>query len=1381
MARPRFHWETTDRRFGVPINKMDLSDRGLIPKPTGEDIWRVPHNVFYAGYNDLHFARGFLQNTNDFENSQLVFPAQSSYTNPAVLPANGTHVQGAMHVPGLIIPTGDGGVAIGNLNPFYVPPTSPIHDLSQIPVNSHTTRVSNSAMSNHELSIPDEVKTFTARAEDPYNYHLMPKYFGNPAADKKLQDEISPYVAVITPKGLKSPNHWKNFWFSPEILIDQIQQSAIEKLGRGFIDPHRRIDAEFVKELHRNASEYFRTLERAKSDPQAIHNALVSSNPGNQLQPSIQLPKKPIIYYIPRIGEGGKEWLIAKVGYPEEMIQESREIRGGTFKVEMLGVIPIGRTLSDIIQMSVDHPEAQMRWIEFKKDNPNTDEFLIGQKARLLAIDQSKELTAAHTTANRAMIASLQPQVQSQGNVSFVGSSAIKKMFVLSGGHLNVEGNIRAEDAILVAQQSLRIYGSNIQAKNAFIASLLGDTLIESKKVRVYYDNNGSFYDQISKPARIYVDNILKIFSGRDLKFIGAETHSGVESDFEALANIWDIPVQELYKNIVHYEDKKKKSKEIIEGVTQRPSYHSSSGVIKMKAGGAIIGVGHQVQASKKIVLQGKYGIKPEEAHNAVSYEQHESGTKGKWLTKRKFNHSSSEFDSHAVSPQYTAPWVEMESEEGDLELSAARIFGNAKFTAPEGILRLNAAKNSYERQSFSSRSDLAWRAFKNSRSVHETFTPTYISGPEVHVDTKKGVVIQRVQGQTPDFVNRMNLKRGGITYEDLTETHVETSKKIQGPTKEAAALAAIAVAALTYGQGTALAGFLGAAEEGIAEAMIAAAYSSACTQLTGSALSSQGRSGDFLKSFCSKNTLKSIATSAATAGATHKLGNLFGVEMKKPEGLLGHGKRALLQETTSSAMHITADMAFNHEKLKTAMNRTLQTGIANTVVNTFGGYAANKIGAAYSSAADGSAPRINCLTHKGLHAAVGAGVEVGRAAMSGKNKKDMLRNAIAGGTGAFAAEAFAEWLTGSPEEIAKRIQNQAKEKGIRLTKESFAKAFQQDRQSAANWAKFNAGLVNFVAGQNVDVGNAAATNALENNFLTEEVKLEHPTRDRIESSNDQKTPLLPNADAIMQVDENILNSCYVSKKSDKPDPSGFFGWVNVRARKNDEKVCVKLPEKVAVKRGTISNRECEILEILNKGHCYKEGRSNVAVMNDYGERFNYRTFDTIQDISDSLKLSISEAKGRIREKLKEEYIKLIQVGVSHGDIHPGNILVKKFPAQRDFMINLIDFGFARIIEGVKSPAIKNNVWFGPLLSTEERKEINSGRFGNVWDNQRLDVHDMCIVMSYVKEQGKSERQMSEVCVAKINKFQQKHPELKGDTELNEEQKADLIELVRDF
>lgn len=187
------------------------------------------------------------------------------------------------------------------------------------------------------------------------------------------------------------------------------------------------------------------------------------------------------------------------------------------------------------------------------------------------------------------------------------------------------------------------------------------------------------------------------------------------------------------------------------------------------------------------------------------------------------------------------------------------------------------------------------------------------------------------------------------------------------------------------------------------------------------------------------------------------------------------------------------------------------------------------------------------------------------------------------------------------------------------------------------------------------------------------------------------KNSLIPHADAIIQVDKAVLDRCYVVQKSDQPNPKGMFGQVHFRKRK-DEKNCLSFPETIAVKIGYIPNRECLILEILKKGCCYKNAGNNVAVMNDYGIEFNYLKY--IDEIAHSLKLSINETKEKVRQKLKQEYITLIQIGISHGDLSYRNMLIKKGPAQHDFMISFVDFGCSRI-EKSKDPAKDNrgNPW----------------------------------------------------------------------------------------
>jgi hypothetical protein len=111
----------------------------------------------------------------------------------------------------------------------------------------------------------------------------------------------------------------------------------------------------------------------------------------------------------------------------------------------------------------------------------------------------------------------------------------------------------------------------------------------------------------------------------------------------------------------------------------------------------------------------------------------------------------------------------------------------------------------------------------------------------------------------------------------------------------------------------------------------------------------------------------------------------------------------------------------------------------------------------------------------------VGAGLGAGLNAIAGE---DVFKGATSGAIGAIAAETIAEILSGGPDGFMTQMKEREKNEGRRLTQREVQDLILEETHRNANWSKIGSTLVTLLSGQDVNVGAAAANNAIDNNFL---------------------------------------------------------------------------------------------------------------------------------------------------------------------------------------------------------------------------------------------------------------------------------------------------------
>ena len=453
-----------------------------------------------------------MVNTNNFINAQRVFPAQTSFNADVVLPCNNsnTQLEGIVAAPKILVTVAKGHIEVGIPNPYYISTKNPIRDLMQKHFNPHTT-----------YYMPDQIKQLIADAVKPkFCFMFRERFWFDEQKSQKFYNDILDDIVIRKTNGeFAKPTLQAIFSLSPKFLIDRITEECQEVLMRGYIYEGRAIDAELIKELHKNTAEYLRTNNISLEN---LHQALVVKN---FCAPQIPISTKPMIYYQAFINDQNLEVLSPCLYIPVDLINEVRVKRGGLVKTNTFLMFPEHLTPRELIAVAGDRPILQTFLINFFEKN-------------------SKERLFLH---NNALI-----KKEQQEHNQLTGSALINNNLQSSA---TINSTIQANKIATILEQDVTITG-HIESEDALLVSLLQDVAIRSHTVRV---GNSENFDDVIVQARVAAKNILQIFAGRHAIFEGAETSSGAEgTHIQALANILDISVDLVSQRVQYFYEKRK-------------------------------------------------------------------------------------------------------------------------------------------------------------------------------------------------------------------------------------------------------------------------------------------------------------------------------------------------------------------------------------------------------------------------------------------------------------------------------------------------------------------------------------------------------------------------------------------------------------------------------------------------------------------------------------------------------------------------------------------------------------------------------------------------------------------------------------------------------
>jgi len=610
-------------------------------------------------------------------------------------------------------------------------------------------------------------------------------------------------------------------------------------------------------------------------------------------------------------------------------------------------------------------------------------------------------------------------------------------------------GEIAARDVAIVASENLTSHADIRVEENALLAALTGDLTLESQTERAY--SGQSYADRISLQARVHTDGLLVLLAGGDMNFIGAETRSRIGTHIEALANLMDVPVDLAQRRIEQYASKRKRRTVVTDTLHQHVSSHESAGDMRVLVGGSADLAAPQLKG-KRLELKAGGSLNIPAVHDL--HEQSISERKkGGWFSNSKSSQGLVASAKSRGAEFDFAEEISIDAEKG-VSLTQPKIRTPHASIRTQGPVQLKQGRNTSSSSHQCSSSSIFWQKRIDSAESHETCSPPEISG--ILDISSNQTIAELVKGHTNDFLEHIRQVEGPLTLEHLEEAHQHIRRKIQGPSASLSALVVLAVGIATAGCGTQFAvGTLGLTEGSIAATSVSAGVNSCASQLALGTLNNGGNIGKAVASLCSSDGLKSVASSMLCAGLTQGLGAELGLP-QKANGFVQHAQKNALK----AGVRCAVSASLGQEDLSSA----LQCGLSNAFADTIAAYAAEQIGSAFYQ------QKLDKVSHKLAHGVVAAGLG------AALKPEDPIRGATSAALSAITAEFIAEAIIGDRETL--------KEKGHQHTPQSPSAALQDELHQAADWARIGAALTTLLAGQDVQVGIAAADNALDHNFL---------------------------------------------------------------------------------------------------------------------------------------------------------------------------------------------------------------------------------------------------------------------------------------------------------
>ncbi|MBA3814387.1 MAG: DUF637 domain-containing protein [Alphaproteobacteria bacterium] len=476
---------------------------------------------------------------------------------------------------------------------------------------------------------------------------------------------------------------------------------------------------------------------------------------------------------------------------------------------------------------------------------------------------------------------------------------------------------------------------------------------------------------------------------------------------------------------------------------------------------------GVDVASRGKITVKSKANLAIKAVYDTIQEERHTTSKGG--VFGRKKSETRQESTQSVVRDTFKSDGKILLEAKHDNHVQAPDIESNGptEISSLQSKVYLESAKSSHMVSVQKQSKSLVWQSQQQKGSFDEK-----VELPHIHTQGSKTIL--DAQGIVVDYIGDLDIlqndpstswikalrKDPQATWHLIEEEHKKWSQKVQGLTGPAAAVIALAISIATAGTGAALAGL----SAGTMQATLTStAFTSLVTQASVSLINNQGNLSKTFKDLGSSQQIRSFATSVLSAGITQGLSTQLNVPSHATT-FTEHLQKNLVNSGTSAGLNIL----LHKQDVKEALLQAAK-GIAS---GTLGGVMANTIGTAYGEG------DLNWVTHKLAHGALGGftGAILG---------DDLATGALAGALGGMASEIIADALL--PIATAKAMDQalaKARSEGRPLAYEDVRTAFEAEANKVTSMSRLGSAMAAFALDQDVNIATAAATNAVENNFL---------------------------------------------------------------------------------------------------------------------------------------------------------------------------------------------------------------------------------------------------------------------------------------------------------
>ena len=924
------------------------------------------HSNDIAHNGCLPYAREFLKNTNNFAGADKVFEAQFNPKNKDQMLniKQDTTLEGSIACGGnMLVILNNNKLTIGSRHQYHIAPVNPIRKLEEIVLNAHLTQIN----TNFKLKIAESViPKFHFRSRERFRFNEL-------AAQEFYQDIVEHIIIRTMDLKFKKPEQNTVFSLSPNYLLASIIEQTQEVLRRSEIYIGTPMDLEFVKELHRNTTEYFKTNQLIDDDNKEEQElfALIVSGKNNSIEP----PEEPIIYYEAYINDQELiEVMVPRLVLPPKMINKVRAQPGGLFQGNNLWILDGKLTIKEKLELYKNQPVVKKILTNFLESNPKAIEYL---NTQAVAVKEQGKSSALEVINNNHSNAGL-----NNSSVNLYGNFEIKqKMGIIVDGEINVSANINTEDALL--------------------ASLYGNVHVKSLIERRY--NNGSMesFDDVIIQAKIHADNVLQILASSNVILEGVETSSGTQTLIVGLAGVLDIPVPLVHQRVTYIREKRKSgfTKDIYK--EQHNSVHGSVDTVSIISTGQINLYSLEVNARK-------FQVEAAEA-NVLDTEELRSHEEEIEINEEYFfGLVSVEKQNNNIVTSSISKGAKFNVDELEISGIQSSTLRNVKSNAHKNIfntpeLNLLAGRNELKSYSSYSSSSLVWNKQRMQANQAITYSPCNLIG-NLEINANQ-VTLEMVKNATSDLLERIEQSSGNaiISCIKLDPFYFQESHSKQGPGPLLIGLVALAVGIATQGICSNFAiSNLSLAKGTLSHMLATQGLSSLCAQTAAQIVANNGDPIKAIKALASMNTVKSIAMNMASTLIMNNLCEGLKIKELAKRELVDHIQYHIARASVST----TLNMSIGGKETE----KSLTDGLIDAAI----GIALAPINVKIDSWHD--LGETSMFTHTAIKAAIGAGVGV-------------LRNdgAVAGML-EYMTTAIVEEMFPAKKEIKREIKNKDKQ-----------------------------------------------------------------------------------------------------------------------------------------------------------------------------------------------------------------------------------------------------------------------------------------------------------------------------------------------------------------